>query len=206
MSKRKVTLKLTTQKDLIHHESEARTYGELKKELTAVKWDGMRVVERASKNTLQRDDAILPGGEFILFLVPEKVKSGKNKDGLKKLKDIGSASYNELRSHGSYLNKVKNAQVTLNGGTEELRNAIQAYYGNAIQAYYDSKNPAKDTAEVESSADPIAAIEEARTKINIAIDTIVANASVEDTTEYLIKTSIDDLEDEIADIKKSLKL
>ena len=46
-SKRQVTLKLTTQKDLIKHESEARTFGELKAELKNVKWDGMRVVERS---------------------------------------------------------------------------------------------------------------------------------------------------------------
>ena len=78
MSKRKVTLKLTSQKDLVVHESEARTYGDLQKELPNIKWDGMRVVERSSKNTLQADDALLPAGDFLLFVVPEKVKSGND--------------------------------------------------------------------------------------------------------------------------------
>ena len=68
---REVVLKLTTQKDLIKHQSEARTFGELKKEMRQVKWSGMRVVERSTKATLQMADAVLPQGDFILFLVPE---------------------------------------------------------------------------------------------------------------------------------------
>jgi len=200
-SKRKVTLKLTSQKDLIHAESDARTFGELKKDLSNVKWSGMRVVERSTKNTLQREDAMLPAGEFVLFLVPEKVKSGMSK---KKLKNIATASYNDLRSHASYLNKSKNAGIALSGGTEQLRSAVQNYYNNL--------NPARAVAEPTNDADGdrIAAIEAARTKINEAIDTIIANAGsatvVEDATEYLIKTSVDDLENEIQDIKKSLNL
>lgn len=198
-SKRKVTLKLTTQKDLIKHESNARTYGELQSELKDVKFSGMRVVERSSKMTLQHDDAILPAGDFVLFLVPEKVKSGT---GNKKLKDISTANYNELRSHASHLNKKQGANIPMGGGTEDIR--------KAVKAYYDSKNPASPKSLSGESADRIAAIEEARTKINEAIDVIIANAGeakvVEDATEYLIKTSVDDLEDELKSIKNALKL
>jgi len=200
MSKRKVTLKLTTQKDLINHESAARTFGELKSELGNVKWDGMRVVERTDKRTLQLDDAVLPSGDFVLFLVPEKVKSGasKAKKAVKKLKNIATAKYNELRSHASFLNNMKDAQIAMNGGTEELR--------KAVQTYYDGKDTAGSTAE---GNDVVATIEEARTKINAAIDTLIANAgnaAAVDTTEYLIKTSVDDLDNEFNDIKKALKL
>jgi len=194
-SKRKVTLKLTTQKDLIVVDSNARTFGELKAEMNTVKWDGMRVVVRSTKNTLQDDDALLPAEDFVLFLVPEKVKSGGTK---KKLKDIAGAKYNDLRSHASFLNKMKDAQIAMNGGTEELR--------SAVQAYYDNKDGVKATPDV----DPVQAIEEARTNINAAIDDIIKNASnpvaVEDTTEYVVKVSVDDLESEIQDIKKALKL
>ena len=197
-SKRKVTLKLTTQKDLIHKESDARTFGELKKELSDVKFSGMRVVERSSKNTLQMDDAILPAGDFVLFLVPEKVKSGGV---VKKLKNIATASYNDLRSHASYLNKKKGASVPMSGGTEDLR--------KAVQKYYDDLNPAK-AAPVAEEDDRVAKIEAARTKINDAIDEIIKYAGdpqiVEDATEYLIKTSVDDLEDELRSIKSALSL
>ena len=201
MSTRKVTLKVTSQKDLIKVESNARTFGELKKEVKEVKWTGMRVVERSTKNTLDMDDAILPAGEFTLFLVPEKVKSGgdKKKAGKKKLKDVDSATYNDLRSHASFLNSMKSAKIAMNGGTEDLRKAVKAYY-----AALETPGVADDNAAIE-------AIESARGSINAAIDAIIENAGkggapVEDTTEYLIKVSVDDLDNELAEIKKALKL
>jgi hypothetical protein len=196
MSKRNVTLKVTSQKELIKAESGARTFGELKAEMKNVKWSGMRVVERGTKHTLQDDAALLPAGDFVLFLVPEKVKSGAK---VKKLKNIGTASYNDLRSHGSQLNKAKDAGID--------------------KAYYDSKNPAKATAdapaEVPAEAETaLAAVEAARVNINSAIDTVVGLISeaktvevpIEDTTEYILKVSVDDLDAELAEIKKALKL
>jgi hypothetical protein len=199
MSKRQVTLKLTTQKDVIKHESAARTYGELKKELNNIKWSGMRVVERTNKTTLQHSDAVLPATDFVLFLVPEKVKAGLgNKKGLKKLKDIDNASYNDARSHISFLNKVKNAGIAMDGGVGELRARLNSYYGK------DGEAPATVASAVE-------VIEGHRKGINEAIDAIIEAAKagpevVEDTTEYLVKTSVDDLENEIKELKSSLNL
>ncbi len=194
MSERKVTLKLTTQKDVIEHSTSARTFGELKKELPSVKWDGMRAVERSTKNTLDHSEALLPAGDFIVFLVPEKVKSGAEVEQI----DVESAGYNELRSHASQLNKLKDAQIAMNGGTEDLRKAVKKYY----------KNVAKSAVGSSESFDPVAEIEEARTKINNAIDVIIENAKhpVADTSSYVVKVSVDDLESEIAEIKKALKL
>jgi len=193
-------LKLTTQKDVIKHESAARTYGELKKELTNVKWSGMRVVERTNKTTLQHTDAVLPATDFVLFLVPEKVKAGlgNKKNGLKKLKNIDTASYNDARSHISFLNKMKNAGLAMDGGVGELRERLNAYYGN------DGEAPS-------SVASAVEVIEGHRKGINEAIDAIVAAAqaspeAVADTTEYLVKTSIDDLESEISELKSVLSL
>ncbi|MHA1814380.1 MAG: hypothetical protein ACTSX1_00090 [Candidatus Heimdallarchaeaceae archaeon] len=196
MSTRKVTLKVTSQKDLIKVESDARTFGELKKGVKEVKWDGMRVVERSTKNTLDMDEAILPAGDFTLFLVPEKVKSGA-KAGKKKLKDVDGASYNDLRSHASFLNSIKAAKIAMNGGTEDLRKAVKAYYA------------ALETPDTADNNVAIAAIESARTSINAAIDAIIENAGksvVGDTTEYVFKTSVEDLDNELAHIKKALKL
>jgi hypothetical protein len=201
MSKRQVTLKLTTQKDVIKHESAARTYGELKKELNNVKWSGMRVVERTNKTTLQHTDAVLPATDFVLFLVPEKVKSGNEdkKNGLQNLKNISEASYNDARSHISFLNKVKNAEIAMDGGVNDLRARLNSYYKNS-----DAKAPASITTAIEM-------IEEHRKGINEAIDAIIVAAStspetVEDTTEYLVKTSVDDLENEISELKSILNL
>jgi len=136
---REVVIKTTTQKDLIKHESAARTFGELKKEMKQVKWTGMRVVERASKTTLQMDDAILPQGDFLLFLVAEKVKSGKKTSGgTEELsKPIEECSYNECRSHMSWLNRNKDANLDLSGGTAALQMQLSKYY---------KKNPAGTSA------------------------------------------------------------
>lgn len=194
MSKRKVSIKTTTQKDMVHFESDARTFGELKKDLPEVKWSNMRVVERSTKNTLDMDEAILPATDIILFLVPEKVKSGGQK---KKLKDVDNASYNDLRSHASFLNKMKDAKIAMNGGTEELRKAVKAYY------------KALETPGVEDDNAAVAQIEEARAKINEAIDTIIETAGSAvpvDNTEYVLKVSVDDLDEEFKSIKKALKL
>jgi len=127
---RKVVLKMTTQKDPIEHQSEARTFGELKKELRQVKWSGMRVVERGTKTTYQMDDAVLPQGEFLLFLVPEKVKSGrKTSGGTEELsKPIDECSYNECRSHMSWLNRNKGAGLDMSGGTDDLKRELKKYY------------------------------------------------------------------------------
>lgn len=198
MSKRKVTIKLTSQKNAIVHESDARTFGQLKKELTNISWKGLRVVERSTKNTLDMDDALLPAGEFILFAVPEKVKSGSlKKKGLKKLKNVSEASYNDLRSHASFLNKMKDAKISLSGGTEDLRKAVQAYYDSSNKGVLKEKEE-----------DPIVAIEAARVKINDAIDQIIQNAKTApvDDKEYVLKVSVDDLDEELKEIKKALKL
>lgn len=126
---REVVLKVTSQKDLIKHQSAASTFGELKKEMKQVKWSGMRVVERSTKTTLQMDDAVLPQGDFVLFLVPEKVKSGrKTSGGVEKLDDVNTANYNELRSHMSWLNREKGCSLNMQGGTEDLRRRLKDYY------------------------------------------------------------------------------
>ncbi len=196
-STRSVKLKVTSQKELIKGEVSARTFGELKKEMNNVKWDGMRVVVRETKNTLQDDGALLPAGDFVLFLVPEKVKSGL-KAGKKKLKDVDKASYNDLRSHASFLNNMKSAGIAMNGGTEELRNAVKAYY------------KALETPDKADDVEALAAIETARANINAAIDAIIDAAgksgNIEDTTEYVVKVSVDDLDAEYAELKKALKL
>jgi hypothetical protein len=199
MSKRKVTLKLTTQKDLVVRESEARTFGELKSEFSDIKFDGMRVVERSTKNTLQMDDAILPATDFVLFVVPEKVKSGYHMPVI----DVETASYNELRSYISTLNKIKNANIPINGKIENLRNGLRQYLKG-------TETP-DDLKPVVEEATSIEIIQECKNQINRAIDTLIevvekASATSVPAEEYVIKTTLKDLENEVDEIKKSLKL
>ena len=143
---REVVLKLTGQKDLVKHESSAMTFGQLKKEMKQIKWSGMRVVERASKSTLQLDEATLPQGDFLLFLVPEKVKSGTKTDGgIEKLDDIENASYNQCRSHMSWLNRNKGTNFNMSGGTDDLRLRLMEYYDGDEKPEAKAKGKAKAT-------------------------------------------------------------
>ena len=194
MSKRTITLKLTTQKDLVVRESEARTFGELKADLSDIKWDGMRVVERTSKNTLQMDDAILPATDVLLFVVPEKVKSGAV--------DIETATYNELRSEISRLNKQEDAGIPIEGKIDELRNGLREYYGD-----FNTPEDLRAMEVEEATVTEILTI--CKNQINDAIDTLIKTLDSEslcDDEEYVIKTTVKDLENEVSEIKKSLNL
>lgn len=59
--------------------SAATTWGELKSTLVneGLYTSGMKVMEQATKASYEHDNAALPEGNFILFLTPGKMKSGK---------------------------------------------------------------------------------------------------------------------------------
>jgi hypothetical protein len=58
--------------------SAARTWGELQADLNSagVRYEGMRVMTNPGQVTLESLQAELPQGEFQLFIMPQKVKSG----------------------------------------------------------------------------------------------------------------------------------
>ena len=68
-------------------ESDATTWGQLKKAVEEAIMNSVTTVKavvRETRNTLDNDDAVLPSGEFTIFLLPVKVKSGvqaRRKDG-----------------------------------------------------------------------------------------------------------------------------
>jgi hypothetical protein len=77
VAKRKVTLfhQQTSQREFI--ETDARTWGELK---TLIKTtSNKKFVLRESKHTLQAADAVLPEGNFFIFVYPEESKGGAKK-------------------------------------------------------------------------------------------------------------------------------
>ena len=224
---------MTTQKDLIKHQSEARTFGELKKEMRQVKWTGMRVVERASKTTLQMDEAVLPQGDFLLFLVPEKVKSGrKTSGGTEELsKPIEECSYNECRSHMSWLNRNKDANLDMSGGTADLQKQLKKYYKknpgtqvgtSATKKVAPKAEPTKKNVEKAKKAkkkglfakkekevvptDPIEIIEASRDQINKAVDQIVLDM-IENggNVPAVLQFTADDLDKEIKKVQSALR-
>lgn len=73
-------------------ESKAETWGELMKDFDAagVVYKNMSVVERATRNNLVVPDAILPKGDFLVYLLPEKTDSGL---------DVSIWAYKDLRGY-----------------------------------------------------------------------------------------------------------
>ena len=65
-------------------ETNVSTLGELKPILRQreVNYDGMKLLVGETKNELSQDEAILPEGDFKLYLMPAKTKSGVDFDSM----------------------------------------------------------------------------------------------------------------------------
>lgn len=57
----------------------ATTWGELRSSLESegLYSSGMKAMEKDTKATYEHDNATLPTGDFVLFLTPGKMKSGR---------------------------------------------------------------------------------------------------------------------------------
>lgn len=80
MSTRVVKLKLMTQQALVSIETGVRTFEEFKAlpEVIAMnlQWDQITLIDRATRNTISLDGALLPNIDCLLFVQPTKTKSG----------------------------------------------------------------------------------------------------------------------------------
>ena len=83
---RKVTVWSTQERSTQTIETSAKTWGELKNELSNV--GNTRAVIRETRNTLESGQAQLPNQDFTLFLYPEKVRSGRTVK-VQKVKEAG---------------------------------------------------------------------------------------------------------------------
>lgn len=82
-------------------ESNARTWGQLKEELSqnGINTDGMKGVTEETRNTLESSDAVLPEGEFTVHLFTAKIKSGNGIDMAQLMSDLQAKlndAFNEL--------------------------------------------------------------------------------------------------------------
>jgi hypothetical protein len=75
MEKRTIKIKTDEQASLITVETSATTLGELKKEVS-INWDNTSVVVKDTKISLPFNDSVLPSGNTLLFVFPQKSKSG----------------------------------------------------------------------------------------------------------------------------------
>ncbi len=96
-------------------ETNVSTLGELKPILRQreVNYEGMKLLIGETKNELSQDEAVLPEGDFKLYLMPAKTKSGVNFDNM-------DENIDEI------LEKVENIEEKLDKVLDLLRTPISA--------------------------------------------------------------------------------
>lgn len=124
--------------------SAATDWDELKEDLIGkgVSYDNMKAVVGETKNTLEAGGAKLPEGNFTLFLMNKKTKSGA---------DVSSMKYRELRSEiQSIISDNDDAKDHFNEGrnyttksTAQLRELLESYYDNNAEDMQEDV-PAKE--------------------------------------------------------------
>ena len=108
-------------------QSDVSTWGELKRILSVndISYAGMNAALSGSKVSLQHNDAVLPTENFVLYLMPTKVKSGINIDAFSYM-DLRVAIQEIIESAGdtakNFFNSSKNYTRKT---TEELRQLLK---------------------------------------------------------------------------------
>lgn len=123
-----VKIKLPTNNNLLSFKDvDARTFGDLKSELSDIDWAGKRVIIMETRTQLSLNDAHLPTTGFTLLLFPAKTKSGVD------FEDLG---YHELRREMSKRNLSHNGVTSA-----DMRTKL---------AEYDASNNGSDDVDVDA--------------------------------------------------------
>jgi len=124
MEKRTIKIKTDEQAKLITVETSATTLGELKKEVN-INWNNTSVVVRDTKTSLPFDESVLPPGNTLLFVFPQKAKSGaySHKEAKAKIKALKKAGvvipFNYTIASTEVLNKfLETYEMVINEASE----------------------------------------------------------------------------------------
>lgn len=127
MEKRIIKIKTDEQASLITVETSATTLGELKKEVS-INWNNTSVVVKDTKTSLPFDESVLPGGNALLFVFPQKSKSGAYtyKEAKAKIKGLREAGvdipFNYTIASTEALNKFLEAYESLEEECDNMTN------------------------------------------------------------------------------------
>lgn len=169
-------------------ETEATTWGELKSLIKREGYDldKLHATENINKTDLVNDAAVLPAGDFTVFMRPKQVKSGGRGDGLS-YKEIKSAIKDDFTSFketaDAHYNQEKNYTTK---GTEILRGLLNTFVAPSGVAKADVKE------EVASVATETATVTETP---STPVKTIT-NADRVEQVETLLKEICDNTENE----------
>ena len=116
---RKITIYSTKTKATQEITTPVTTWGELKPLVNSEMGVGnAKCMVRETRNTLENNEAVLPTGDFIVFVYPEKVKSGNSK--------IEGDAYASL-SDAKLRQACNRKSLVSNGKAHVLRSKLRAY-------------------------------------------------------------------------------
>lgn len=195
---RKIKFKLLTRTELVTVETDARTFGQLKTQITAnkelnalIQFGNNQFIERDTKVAYGAlEDALLPVGDCFMFVVPMKTKSGCDLPSVDSLEEMG---YSELRYLGSKLNKENGAAIDLSGKRVDIL--------DRITTWLEDNTPEVDSSNLGELADDI--MENANAIIESAAELKKMKLSVAEEPVAL-KITLTQLQKEAEELKKLL--
>lgn len=146
---RKITIVSTKNNQVKNYESDVATWGELNSLINNdFDLSNLKATENISKTTLEHVDAVLPTGDFRVFLRPVKTKSGQ---------DFSEMKFGELRATFKDDDAVKKFLTGKGNGrnwtqlkTDELRTFLTEYHSTAVSNVVESvKEVTEEVAEIE---------------------------------------------------------
>ena len=192
MSTRTIKLKVLTSTQVVTIETGIRTFGEFKAlpqvEELGIDWSSCKVIDRATKASFELDEAVLPAINCILFQTITKSKAGM---------DWATADYQECKEEIKAL-KEEGVKIPFNythASTDTLREFLSDFYAE--------EEDLVDITEKDDVETIIATIENLLEILKVKASFL---SDTEDAEELVDAVTVDDLEDEFAEICKQLEV
>ncbi len=128
-----ITVVATKNGRIKKYTTDARTWGDLK-ELIQDEYDltNLKSTENVNKTTLEHIDAVLPEGDFRLFLRPSKTKSGGFDVTGKGFKDLRAlVTTDEIKNH---LNTIVPGKNWTQLSTADLAKGLESFGGSSTES------------------------------------------------------------------------
>lgn len=207
---RKVTIVSTKNNKVKFYETAATTWGELNAEINRdFDLSNLKATENVNKTTLEHVDAVLPEGEFRVFLRPVKTKSGGH--------DFDNMKFGDLRAtfkNDEEVKKFLTGKVSASGRnwtqlkTDELRDFLKEYHSKGkktkpVVAEVVEENVAQEVVEETTDTEGIElnTLEKFETAIALLqeVNDAIADDEIDEDEEYQYKIQefIDDHSDDI---------
>lgn len=123
-------------------ETNVSTLGELKPLLRQreIDYGGMKMMVGETRNELNLDDAVLPEGDFKLYLMPSKTKSGNRQAiiELENCKEDLSKLYSKIGNTIATLRRAPSPTVKVDSDVEDLKRLAGSF--EAYDAAADEEN------------------------------------------------------------------